>query len=380
MNLQTRRTLISASFLLLIILSVFVTRRMRANAAQASAENEIVVEQPTRKVRVMKAKNATHTLHKEVSGILVARDRYTVYSEVAGRMLSTKPAFRRGAYFPRGAAILHLDDETDQIRLTAQKNQLYNTMAAAIPDLTLDYGDAVGAWETYVRSFDGQSTLEELPEVHEEKLKLFISARGIYQQFYQIRAEEKRLSKFTLHTPISGILTEAIVLPGSYVQPGQRLGEITGSNRFEMEMTIQPEELVHVERGKEVIITTQSHADPYVGKISKINPVVDDRTQSVTVIVEVTGKDLFHGMYVEGKFRTKNVEQSMSLDRNLLLPDNHVYVVQGDTLAKIPTTVVGSANGVAYLKGLPDGVLLLNETSPTFSSGMKVIYEVQAQE
>lgn len=374
MNLQTRRILVSASFLLLILIAVLLVRKMRSNAAELAASQQVVVEQPARKVNVLKAVPGAHVLEKEVSGLLVAKDRYLVYTDVPGRMLPTDRAFKRGTYFPKGSVLINLDNETERINLIARKNQLYNAIASLIPDLKLDFPAVAGDWESYLATFNEEIPVRDLPEVSDQKLKLFVSARGIFQQYQQIRAEETRLDKYILHTPISGILTEALVQPGSYVQPGQRLGEITGNYRFEVEMTIQPEDLKFAPVGKEVVITTDADTIRYRGRISKINPLIDAATQSVTAIVDVSGKNLFHGMYVEGHLLTQRLEGTLEIDRNLLLSDESLFVVRGDTLARIAVDVSGKGNGRAYLRGIEEGALILNETSPTFREGMKVTF------
>jgi len=374
MNLQTRRILISASFLLLILAAVLLVQKMRSKAGELAASQQVVVEQPARKVNIIEAVPGVHVLEKEVSGILVAKNRYLVYTDVPGRMLPTERAFKRGTYFPRGSVLIRLDKETEQINLIARKNQLYNAIASLIPDLKLDFPSSAGEWETYLTSFNEEMPVKALPQVTDQKLKLFVSARGIFQQYQQIRAEETRLAKYTLHTPIAGILTEALVQPGGYVQPGQRLGEITGNHRFEVEMTLQPEDLRFAPIGKEVVITTNADTLRYKGRISKINPVIDAATQSVTVIVDISGKNLFHGMYVEGHLVTQRLEGTLEIDRNLLLPDESLFVVQGDTLAKIAVEVGSKGNGMAYLSGIKEGTLILNETSPTFREGMRVTY------
>ncbi len=374
MNLQTRRILISASFLLLILAAVLLVQKMRSNAGELAASQQVVVEQQARKVNIIEAVPGVHVLEKEVSGILVAKNRYLVYTDVPGRMLPTERTFKRGTYFPRGSVLIRLDKETEQINLIARKNQLYNAIASLIPDLKLDFPSSAGEWETYLTSFNEEMPVMALPEVTDQKLKLFVSARGIFQQYQQIRAEETRLAKYTLHTPISGILTEALVQPGSYVQPGQRLGEITGNYRFEVEMTLLPEDLRFAPIGKEVVITTNADTLRYKGRISKINPVIDAATQSVTVIVDISGKNLFHGMYVEGHLVTQRLEGTLEIDRNLLLPDESLFVVQGDTLARIAVEVGSKGNGMAYLSGIKEGTLILNETSPTFREGMRVTY------
>ena len=372
--MQLRKVIITLTFLAILVGVVFISRQM-VSAAQEGNRTEIQEETaPLRRVRTQIIQNGTHTLNKRVSGILVAKNRYGIYSEVPGRMMETKVVFRKGNFYSKGALLLSINRGSETLNLIARKNQLFNAIAALLPDLKISFPEAAESWDAYLLTFDETSELNNLPESKSEKEKLFISGKTIYQQYFQIKAEEERLKKYDVRTPFSGRLTEALVLPGSYVQPGQKLGELTGSDLFEMEMTLEVEDLKHTPAGKPVKIENSNWEKPLTGRIDRVNPIIDPQNQMVTVMVDITGNKLFHGMFVEGNLQTSPIPASAAIDRNLILAGSSVFLVEEDSLVRRPVEVLGLENGTAYVRGLHDGERVLAETSPSFRPGMRVQY------
>jgi membrane fusion protein (multidrug efflux system) len=372
--MQLRQVIITLIFLAVLVGVVFISRQMVGSTQNPEQSGTQVEAAPLRRVKTQVVQNETHTLNKRISGMLVAAEQYGIYSEVPGRMMQTRVPFRKGNYFEKGALLLSLDKETETLNLISRKNQLYNTIAAMIPDLKIGFPESADKWDTYLRMFDETAELSDFPGSVSEKEKLFISGKTIYQQFFQIKAEEERLKKYVVRAPFSGRLTEALVLPGSYVQPGQKLGELTGSNLFEIEMTIDVDDLKYTPVGKAIRIENNNWENPLVGQVDRINPIIDPQNQMVTVIVNITGDKLFHGMYVEGELQTSPIPESAAVDRNLILGGSTVFLVEADSLVRRPVEVVGVENGTAFVRGLQDGERVLAETSPTFRPGMQVQY------
>ena len=121
--------------------------------------------------------------------------------------------------------MLSLNSDEFYASLQSQKSNLYNLITSILPDLRLDYPTEFKKWETYLKGFDMNKTTPKLPDFSSDKEKYFISGRGILTAYYNVKNLEVRLSKHQIRAPFSGILTEALVTPGTLVRVGQKLGE-----------------------------------------------------------------------------------------------------------------------------------------------------------
>ena len=85
---------------------------------------------------------------------MAAKNRVDIYAEVQGIFNNSSRAFKPGTWYKKGETLLELDKKEEVIGLKAQKSSFYNQLVLLIPDLRLDYPDAIGKWDDYVRRFD----------------------------------------------------------------------------------------------------------------------------------------------------------------------------------------------------------------------------------
>ena len=74
------------------------------------------------------------------------------------------------------------------------KSNLYNSIAAIMPDLRLDFSDVFQKWQSYLSGFDLNKTTPKLPEMTSDKENYFITGRGIVTNYYNVKNLEQRLS------------------------------------------------------------------------------------------------------------------------------------------------------------------------------------------
>jgi multidrug efflux pump subunit AcrA (membrane-fusion protein) len=173
-------------------------------------------------VFVDEVKNASLPIVITTSGNLRAKNRVELYSEVQGIFNSSKRAFKAGTWYRKGETLLSLDNKEEVISLKAQKSSFYNQVVTLIPDLRLDYPETIDKWNEYIKNFDVEKILPNLPIPATEKEKLFLSGRNIYTPFYNVKNSESQLRHYTIKAPFSGILTEALVDKGALIRPGQK--------------------------------------------------------------------------------------------------------------------------------------------------------------
>src|SRR5690606_1227959 len=124
-----------------------------------------------------------------LTGRLISEDRLDVYAEVTGRLMTMGKQFKEGARFNRGEVLLRLDNSDGLMNLIATRANFQSALTQILADVATDYPDSFDAWNNYVLKFDPESRLPELPEVNDQKLKNFLVANKIYNQFYSIRSQ-----------------------------------------------------------------------------------------------------------------------------------------------------------------------------------------------
>ncbi|TXF90523.1 HlyD family efflux transporter periplasmic adaptor subunit [Neolewinella aurantiaca] len=316
--------------------------------------------------------NSLVTTDLTVQGRLEAYNKIELFSEVGGAVTTSKP-FKKGTYFGKGDVMLRVDDTEARLNIQAQKATLLNGIAAIMPDLKIDYPESFPAWEEYLKNFDIDSPIKAMPEPANQREKLFIAGRNLQSQYYTIKSQEERLSKYTLYAPFSGVLTTASINNGAVIRTGQVLGELMATGYYEMLATVPLSQLNFLKPGGEVKLYSEDIEGEWTGKVKRISDQIDPQTQTVGVYVGVTGKDLREGMYLRGEAAAKALSDVVEIERDLLIDDSSVYAIQNDTLlVLLPVTVRKFNRETVIVSGLPDGTQLLTSDVAGAYDGMRV--------
>lgn len=331
-----------------------------------------VIPKVVKTVLVETVNNTTVPLVISANGNLVAKQRVELYSEVQGIFKTGHKLFKPGQEFNRGEVLIRLDASEYYASVQSAKSDLYNSIAAIMPDLRLDFSDIFPKWQTYLNNFDLNKTTPELPEISGDKENYFITGRGIVSAYYNVKNLEQRLTKYRIVAPFSGILTEAIVTEGTLVRNGQKLGEFINPSVYEMEVAISKSFADILKVGEHVSLTSLDHTKNYEGVVSRVNGNIDATTQTITVYVEVKHADLKEGMYLEANLNAKKVENAIEIDRNLLLDSQEIYVIKDSLLDVIAVKPAHFSNEKVVLKDVPNGTVILRKPVPGAYAGMHV--------
>jgi multidrug efflux pump subunit AcrA (membrane-fusion protein) len=223
----------------------------------------------------------------EESGRLVAKNLIEVYAEVQGVMERSKKEFKPGTSFRKGEVLVKIRNNDFYANLQAQKSVLQNLITSVLPDLRLDYPEAYSKWDAYLKDFDMNKSIGKLPETSSDKEKFFITGKNIYTTYYNTKNLEIIYQKYTIRAPFNGILTEALVTPGTVVRQGQKLGELIDPSIYELELSISKSFLSDLVIGKKVEVADAENKEMnWTGKIVRINGKVNSSTQTVQVYRE----------------------------------------------------------------------------------------------
>ena len=363
-----RKIILSIIGVVLIITSFLFAKNLIANKNKPKPVKEKVVKT----VFVDTVLNGNVKIVIPANGSLVAKRRVELYAEVQGVFRPSNVLFKPGQKYNKGQALIRIDASEYYASVQSAKSDLYNIIAAIMPDLRLDFPEVFPKWQDYINGFDLNKATPELPKLTSDKENYFITGRGIVSSYYNVKNLEQRLSKYTITAPFSGILTEALATEGSLIRTGQKLGEFIDPTIYEMEVALSKTYARLLKVGEPVLLNNLDKTVTYNGVVSRVNGSIDATTQTITAYIEVRDENLKEGMYLEANLDAKEEQDVIEIDRNLLLENNQVFVIRDSILDIVDAQPVYFSETKVVLKDIPNGTIILKKSVPGAYAGMLV--------
>ena len=240
----------------------------------------------------------------------------------------------------------------EQVKVFSQAKRL-------VTDLLVEEGDRVDKDQVLLRLQDeeqrsalakAKSRLEKAEREFERQKRLFAQDL-ISEQVYndanyeleqlQIAHEdaERELGYTEVRAPIAGTVTERMVNLGDQVQIGQHLFDIVDFDSIVALVYIPEKHLNELRPGLTARLSAQiTGGREYEGNVERISPIVDPRSGTVKVTIDVGGQPgLRPGMYVDVDLVTATREDAVLVPKRALVYDNDqvfVYRVNGENRAE----------------------------------------------
>jgi multidrug efflux pump subunit AcrA (membrane-fusion protein) len=363
-----RKLILSILGVVIITASIYFANKIVGNKNKVRPVPVKVVKT----VFVDTVKNATIPIVIPANGSLVAKRRVELFSEVQGIFSSGRVLFKPGQEYKSGQTLIRINSSEYYATVQSAKSNLYNAIAAIMPDLRLDFPEVFPKWQAYLNNFDLAKGTPELPKMTSEKENYFITGRGIVSNYYNVKTLEQRLSKYNISAPFNGVLIEALVTEGTLIRNGQKLGEYIDPTVYEMQVAISKSYVSLLKVGEKVNLSNLEKTEIYFGTVSRINGSIDPTTQTVTAFIEVQNAALKEGMYLEAQVNVKDEENAIEIDRNLLLENNQIFVVRDSLLDVVPVKPIYFSDTKVVLKEVPDGTIILSRPLQGAFAGLLV--------
>lgn len=134
------------------------------------------------------------------------------------------------------------------------------------------------------------------------------------------------VSQVAVKAPISGIVTKINVKKGSFVDAQNPLLAMADNSAVYCTLSVFERNIAQIKVGQDVALTlTNASGESLKGKVSKVNPSIDDASKAISVQVKIVGQrpsELIPGMAVTGV---------VSLGENEVpaLPDDAIVRIDG---------------------------------------------------
>ena len=363
-----RKIILSLIGVLFIVIAYFLAESI----SESKNKKRPVAAKVIKTVFVDTIQNTTIPIVIPANGNLKAKQRVELYSEVQGVFRSGSHLFRAGQNYRRGQSLIRVDNSEYYATVQSAKSNLYNSIAAIMPDLRLDFPDIFPKWQSYLNGFDLNKTTLKLPEMTSDKENYFITGRGIVTNYFNVKTLEQRLAKYTISAPFSGILTQVLVTEGSLIRNGQKLGEFINPSVYEMEVALSKTYASLLRVGEKVVLNNIENTETFSGNISRVNGSIDATTQTISAFIEVKNESLKEGMYLEANLNAREEKDAIEINRNLFLDTEQIFVVRDSVLDIIDVKPVYFLDSKVVLKNVPNGTVILSKPVPGAYAGMLV--------
>ena len=369
MELKKLRGVILAGLALIgLALSIFLAKNLIDNKAAAVVPARKIVKE----VVVQKTVNGPVTISVPAQGLVTAKRRIEIFSEVQGVFRMGTKLFRTGQSYQSNEILLQIDAAEHLANVKSSRTNLYNQIAAILPDIRLDFSKEYPTWLAFLNAIDLNKNLPDMPETSDENLKLFVSGRGVLGAYYTVKNLEQRLSKYQVRAPFNGVLTEALVTEGTLVRSGQKLGEFIQPGLYELMVSIPKSYALKLNQGASVSLSNMEGNQSFTGKVVRLNSKVDPSTQTTAVTIEINDPNLYEGVYLKAVLAGNTLQNTMSLPRALVSEANTVFAVESNTLKAIQVTPLHYSEDQVVVSGIPEGLEILAKPLLGAYEGMTV--------
>lgn len=242
---------------------------------------------------------------------------------------------------------------------------------------------ALRAAEDLKRS--GLSSIREtaLENIHaaREKLRLWGLTK---KQINQIEKRSKPSDHMTIYSPMSGIVIHKNGIEGMYVKTGTKIYTIADLSHLWVKLDAYESDLVWIRYGQEVEFQTEAYpGEIFKGKISFIDPVLNAKTRTVKVRVNLPNPDgkLKPEMFVRALVRPRVAAGGKVMDpklaRKWICPMHPEIVKDGPGRCDICEMPLVRAESLGYVapdvKGLKPP-LIIPASAPLITGKRAVVY------
>ena len=328
-------------------------------------------ENKTKDVYIKKVVNGKYQVQIPSEGILQAYKRIRITSRVQGLMRAINPLFKPGQEYQSGQIIVKIEPAEFLANVISQRASLFNLITSILPDLNLDFPESYKIWNEYLKNFDLQKGVPQLPKM-DDKVKLFVSGRGVISSYYSLLNLEKTLSFYTIRAPFNGVLVNANVTEGSLIRPGQELGEFISPGDYELMVALPKSYLSNIEKGAKVKVKSIDTGQDFFGIVSRINSKVNTQTQSVEVFIRIKDKRLKEGMYMQAYIDAITFDNVFAIDRGLINGSQELFIVKDNKLTLQKVNPIHYTETLAIVEGLLDGQQIIAQPMIGAYSGMEI--------
>lgn len=307
-----------------------------------------------------------------LNGSLKPRAQVQVVAEVGARLLKVNRD--EGARAAAGESLATLD-ETDY-RLSHDRARA----ALAVAEANRAHAEAEKDRADNLRKTGGITDKDQLAA----QVGLQVAEASLAQARAEEAIAAEQRARCNVKAPFAGRVGKRVADPGSMLAVGTPIFTFVDDSVLEFRASVPSNDYARVRVGAPATLTVDALPDAKLaGKVTRVTPLVAERTRSFEVTIEVPGaRELVGGLFGRAEVRTGRVDGALvvppqAIARDGSNPDEaQVFVVaSGKAERRTVSLGVEGADAVQVTKGLSAGDQVILDPPAALGSGAPV--EVQ---
>ncbi len=232
--------------------------------------------------------------------------------------------------------------------------------------------------------FKKYKTLKDTAKLKIKSLEAHINS--LYKQILQIKENikgmQKRLSYFTVISPISGYVIKKLAVNHQMIMPNFTLFEVVNPKDVWVQTYIDTRISGQVKISDKATIKLRSSDKLYKGKVVDINPINNPVTYEREIDVRFDHLPLPFYMEEQAivQIYTNKLKNVIKIPSNALVfykERDGVWVLNGDKVSFKPVKILARSKNEVAIKGikLQDKLVLPNPKKVTLKEGMKIYHD-----
>ncbi len=307
-----------------------------------------------------------------LTGTLRPRAQVQVVAEVQARLL--RVLREEGARVAKGDVLAVLDD-TDY-RLSNDRARA----ALAVAEANRAHAEAEKERADNLVKTGGITDRDHLAAQVAQQ----VAEAGLAQARAEAAIAGQALARTQVRAPFAGRVARRYPDPGTMLAPGAPLLTLVDDSVLEFRAPVASKDYSKIRVGAGVELAIDALAGARVeGRIARIEPLVDERSRSFQVVVEVPGRpDLVGGLFARAAVRVGVVEGALVVPPAALVRDGtdpesaEAFVVRGGKAEKVRLALgVEAPDGVQVRSGLAAGDAVVLDPPTALASGAPVLVQ-----
>jgi HlyD family secretion protein len=208
-----------------------------------------------------------------------------------------------------------------------------------------------------------------------------VAVARLHEAEAALALQRTRIAQTQIRAPISGLVYGLKIRPGSFLQPGDELGNIGQLDRVRVRVYVDEPELGRVAVGQPVDITWSARPGKHwKGTVEKsatgIIALGTRQVGEVLCTIDNPDHELVPGTNVDAEIRTTVVESALTIPRETLRREASglgVYRLDGETIRWRPVeTGASSITRIAIAQGLQEGDAIALPSEEVLKDGERV--------
>lgn len=297
-------------------------------------------------------------------GRMVSSNEVMLVAEAAGKILGGEVPLRKGSSFRKGQLLASIYSDEVELAIKARKSHYLTTLSNLLPDIKMDFPDKYESYLQFFNSIEMDKKLPVLPEINDEKLKIFLASRSVISEYYGIQQDEKRLERHKLYAPFNGTVAQVNFEVGAYVNTGGQIAKLIRTDELEVEVPVENAQSKWIKIGDKVQVYSQNRKNVKTGTVVRKSNFVDSSSQSRSIFVKVNNnnvEEIFTGEYKLVVFPGQVIQKAMEIPRNAVFNSNEVFTVVDGKLKKKVINVLKWNETTLIFNGLEEGEKVVAE-------------------